>query len=85
MRKAVACIAVLSAAAILVVVRPLAPLRAQQPPVMHSPAPWDPSATRVVIRYGVTDTEAGNWKGRIEGASAGARSGSSVARKHGSV
>jgi len=48
-------------------------LHAQQAAVIHNPTPWDPSATRVLIRYGVSDTDAANWKGRIEAASTGAR------------
>jgi hypothetical protein len=53
--------------------RPFALLQAQQ--VRRSPAPidWAPDATRVLIRYGVTDSAAGAWKGRIEAASTGAR------------
>ena len=64
---------VLATAAIWITFRPTASLQAQQAAIMSPPAPWDPAATRVLIRYGVTATEAANWKGRIEPASTGAR------------
>ena len=47
--------------------------RAQQAQQPATPVNWNPAATRVVLRYGVTDREAGTWNGRIEAASTGAR------------
>jgi hypothetical protein len=73
MRKIAFCVLLLAGGVVLVTVRPLVPLHAQQRAVAQQPTPWDATATRVLIRYGVTDSEAGSWKGSIEGASSGAR------------
>ncbi len=67
MRKTIVSIILFAIAGVLVVTH------AQQRGVAQKPTPWDASATRVVIRYGVTDEDAANWKGRIEAASTGAR------------
>ncbi len=48
-------------------------LHAQPAAYVQAPSPWALAASRVLIRYGVTDTDAGKWIGRIEPASTGAR------------
>ncbi len=70
MRKTVLLAVLLAAAVMWVTFRPLASQPVVAPP---PPTAWDPAAARVVIRYGITASEAANWKGRIEAASTGAR------------
>src|ERR1700753_1092715 len=48
-------------------------LRAQPAATAPPPTAWAPPATRVLIRYGVTATQAATWRGRIEAVSTGAR------------